>query len=175
MYFTKQYRGLWGRSISKTLTSVFVFSFVHLAVGAFSCDSNDLKLVHAPFAPVDLRFLNLTVSWATNSGNYKNTFKWRIKKTKARENNIFLIVRLHTWVFCEVFGTFYLPVGCAGKTCHQEVQGAEAGRWEVDEPFCQIFSSLSASYPSSWLEKEQQIQTQNSKSLKSGINLHIKF
>ncbi len=50
------------------LTSVFVFSFVHLAVGAFTCDSNYLKLVHTAFAPVYLSFLNLTVSWATNSG-----------------------------------------------------------------------------------------------------------
>lgn len=60
---------------SRTLTSVFVFSFVHLAVGALPCDPNDLKLVHAAFAPVDLSFLDLAVSWATDSGNYINTFQ----------------------------------------------------------------------------------------------------
>lgn len=62
------------RQLMKTLTRVFVLSFVHLTVRSFPCDSNDLKLVHAAFTPVYLSFLNLAVSWATNSGNYTRKY-----------------------------------------------------------------------------------------------------
>lgn len=49
-------------------TGVFVLGFVHLPVGAFTCDPQNLKLVHASFAPVDLGFLEFAVSRAADSG-----------------------------------------------------------------------------------------------------------
>lgn len=59
------------RAVPSSPTCVFVLGFVHLAVGAFTCDPQNLKLVHAPFAPVDLGFLEFSVSGAADSGQKK--------------------------------------------------------------------------------------------------------
>lgn len=48
-------------AICTTHTCVLVLGFVHLAIGAFSNDANDVKFVHAALAPVTLGLHSLTI------------------------------------------------------------------------------------------------------------------
>lgn len=54
------------QSKERPVTCVLVLCLVHLAVGAFPDDADDIKFVNTAFPPVTLHVFAFTITWTAN-------------------------------------------------------------------------------------------------------------